>query len=389
MPGKHALLSPSSASRWLHCTRAPRLEEQFPESTSKYAEAGTLAHAIAELKARKYFLEPMSTRTYNSQLKKLKNDPCYDASMDRATDEYLDYLKSIALGFGENPPFVALESKVGYSNYAQEGSGKADCIMISPPILQVIDYKNGAGVPVPAEDNPQMMLYALGALDTYDAIYGDSIREIRMAIVQPNAGGVKEWELSRGELENWGEEVVKPAAALAYEGKGDFAPSEDRCRFCRAKATCGARAKMYLNLEQHQSAKPPLLADTEVGDVLTRAKGLSAWVSDLEDYALKTILAGGCIPGYKAVEGRSSRVWSDVDTAFTVLQERGVAEALLWERKPVTPPALENALGKKAFTEAADGLVQKKPGKPALALEGDKRPVYNSAEMAFGSGADG
>lgn len=382
-PNEHALLSASSASRWLYCTRAPRLEEAFPESTSKYAEAGRVAHAIAELKARKYFLESMPTRSFNAQMKKFRADPHYEKSAETATDVYLDYLKSIALGCGENSPFVALESQVDYSRYAPEGFGTADCIMINPPTLYVVDYKNGTGIAVAAEKNPQMMLYALGALEAYAPIYGESIKKVSLAIVQPNAGGVKEWSISRGELETWGEDVVNPAAELAYAGEGVFAASEERCHFCRAKATCTARSEMYLGLETYEKKRPPLLTDEEVGNILERAAGLASWASDLKDYALSAILEGKAIPGFKAVEGRSIREWDGgADAAFDKLKERGVEEALLWERRPVTPPALEKALGKKPFEAVAD-LVVKKSGKPTLAPETDSRKPYNAAEIAF------
>lgn len=333
-------------------------------------------------------------RSYNAQMKKLKADPHYEKSADAATDVYLDYLKSISLSCGETPPFVALESRVYYSRYAPDGYGRADCIMIYPPVLRVADYKNGTGIPVEAEENPQMMLYALGALETYAPIYGDSIDTIQMTIIQPNAGGVKEWSISRKDLEYWGAHTVRPAAELAYAGKGDFVPStpndgpEDRCHFCRAKATCTARSEMYLGLETYEKKKPPLLTDAEVGGILERAAGQAAWASGLKDYALKTILNGGAIPGFKAVEGRSTREWDGgTDAAFNKLKERGVEEALLWERRPVTPPALEKALGKKPFEAVAD-LVVKKPGKPTLAPETDSRKPYNAAEIAFGGGSE-
>ena len=397
-PEEHALLSASSSSRWLVCTRAPRLEEQFPETTSTYAEAGRVAHAIGELKARKYF-QVMSTRSYNSELKKLKADPNYSKDMDGSTDAYLDYLKELAMGFGSAAPFVALETRTDFGDYAPKGFGTADCIMISSGTICVCDYKNGAGVPVEAEGNTQMMLYALGALKVYGAIYGESIRHVHLAIIQPNAGGVKEWELTREELETWGEIVVKPAAALAWAGEGEFAPAEGRCRFCRARAKCSARASKMLALEDVPGAPPEgvprdmtaaaLLSDDEMGNVLTRAAGLVAWYTDLKDYALGAILAGKTIPGFKAVEGHGSREWTDQAAAFTALTARGVDNALLWERRPVTPPALEKALGKPTFAEASVDLVTKRPGKPALVPESDPRKPYNAAEMAFGGGGDG
>lgn len=406
-PEAHALLSASASHRWLNCPPSARLEEQFPETTSEYAEAGRVAHSIAELKARKHFVEPMPARTFNARLKKWKEDPNYDKGMDGSTDTYLDYLKELAMSFGGAAPFVTLENRVDYSDYAPEAFGTADCIMIGSGQMCVIDYKNGAGVPVDAVRNPQMMLYALGALKLYAPIYGNSIRNIHLAIVQPNAGGVKEWDLTRDELEEWGETVVKPTAALAFAGEGDYAPGE-WCRFCRAKARCSARARKMLALEKQEGAEPGapfiadgtlteteveelpfLLTDAQVGEILTRALDLEAWVKNLKDYALSAALAGKVITGFKVVEGRGSRDWVDLDAAFQTLQERGVEEALLWERKPVTPPALEKALGKKTFAEVTPDLVAKKPGKPALVPESDPRKPYNAAQIAFGGGDSG
>lgn len=386
-PESHALLSASSSSRWLHCTRAPRLEEGFPESTSPYAEAGRVAHAMAELKARKYFVEPMSTRTYNARLKKLKEDPHYDRGMDASTDTYLDYLKELAMGFGDVQPFVALENRVDYSDYAPEGFGTADCIIIGSGRICIVDYKNGSGVPVEAEHNSQMMLYALGALKVYAPIYGDTIREVHLAIVQPNAGGIKEWSLTRAELEAWGEDVVKPAAALAFAGEGAFAPDEDPngwCKFCRAAPVCRAHADQAARLAFQPQTPPELLSDAEVGERLTLVKQFQAYAKLLESYAEKTLLLGKPIPGFKLVEGKTSRVWTNgMDVAFEALKRAGIDEALLWKREPVTPPGLEKTLGKKTYEEVVGPLVTRVPGKPALAPESDPRKPYNAAAAAF------
>lgn len=390
MPGTHSRLSPSGAHTWLYCTRAPKLQEGIAETTTQYAEAGTLAHAIAELKVRRFFLEPMSPKIFNRQMKTLEESAYYEKNMDRATDDYLDYLKSLVIIGGDTKPFVTLETRVEYTEYVPDGYGRADCLIFMPPVLHVVDFKNGAGVPVDAEWNAQMMLYGLGALCTFREIYGASIETVHLAIVQPNAGGVKEWELPRKELEEWGDRFVRPRAWLAAHGQGDFAPSESRCRFCRAKAICEARSNYYLGLSAYQDqSEDGTLTNEQIGQILPRAEGLSSWASDLKEHALKTILSGGSIPGYKAVAGRSNRSWADMDTAFEKLKERGIPEALLWERKPVTPPALEKALGKKDFSNAADGLVAKKPGKPTLVPESDKREPYNAAQIAFGGGSGG
>lgn len=395
-PEQHALLSASSAHRWLNCPGSARLAEQFPNRTSPYAEAGRVAHAIAELKARKYFLEPMSARTYNAQLKKLRDSPHFDKSMDENTDTYLEVLKETALSF-EKAPFVALETRVDFSDSVPEGFGTADCIMIGSGTIVIIDYKNGAGVPVEAEDNSQMKLYALGALQVYAPIYGDTIQRAVLKIVQPNAGGTKTWETTVQALKLWAFNTVKPIARIAYDGKGGFSAG-DWCGFCPAKAQCSARARQMLEMEPMVGAKPQrssapegpeknapaLLSDAEVGSILRRALTLSAWVEDLKEYALSAALAGREITGFKVVEGRGSREWNNQDAAFQALQQRGVAEELLWERKPCSVAGLEKALGKKVFSEAAEGLVVKKPGKPALVPASDKRPPYNAAAIAFG-----
>ena len=376
----------------MKCPPSARLGEQFPDTASEYAAAGTLAHAIAELKARKYFLEPMPTRTYNARLKKLREDPHYDKGMEAATDLYLEHLKALAMSYGSVQPFVALETRVDFGDFVPEGFGTADCVMIGAGRMCVADYKNGAGVLVEAQENPQVMLYALGALKVYAPIYGDTIREIHLSIVQPNAGGVREWETTVEALRAWGEEMVKPTASLAWEGRGEFAPGE-WCRFCRARARCSARAAKMLELEPMKDAVPEgdsydpedaVLTDAQVGDVLTRALELEAWVKDLKDDALAASLHGHTIAGWKAVEGRGSREWTGgTDAAFAGLQARGVAEALLWERRPVSVAGLEKALGKPAFETTAAGLWEKLPGKPALVPESDKRPPYAPAEAAF------
>lgn len=387
MPGTHATLSASSAARWLHCPPSARLAEQFPDTGSKYAAAGTLAHAIAELKARKYFLEPMSARSFNAKMKKFKEDPSYDPGMEAATDAYLEHLKELALTF-EQPPFVALEVRVNFSGVAPEGFGTADCVMIGGGTMHIVDYKNGAGVAVEAEENPQMMLYAIGAMTTFYPIFGDSIQTVCLHIVQPHAGGVKSWQLTREELDDFGLEARGPAK-LAYDGEGDFNPGpwcDDH--FCPARATCMARTKKLLELENVSGQDPDLISDNTLGVFLTRAIQLQKWVSALQDHAFKKLMEGKAIPGWKLVEGRISREWGDQEMAFKEIQQAGVPEAMLWERKPVSVAALEKALGKKAFEEAAGGWVVKRPGKPTMVPDSDKRPAYVPAAAAFSEVAD-
>lgn len=393
-PETHALLGASSAERWIHCPPSARLTENWPDTASEYAQAGRLAHEIAELKARNSLLEPLNARTYRARLKSYQAAPYYDRVMDSSTDQYLEYLKELALSYPTYPT-IALETRVDYSDIVPEGFGTADCIMIGAERLDIVDYKNGSGVLVEAENNPQLMLYAAGALRLFAPVYGDGVKLVHLSIVQPNAGGIRDWSLGVEELRTWLTETAAPAAKLAYAGEGSFQPG-DWCRFCKAKARCSARATALLGLEPLMGSRPagaspspassgePLLSDTEVGDVLTRGRGLAAWVKDLEEYALGAALAGRDIAGWKAVEGRGSRDWiGGTDAVFAQLQTRGIDEALLYERKPVSVAGLEKSLGKKAFGEVAEDLWMKSPGKPTLVPTNDKRPAYNAAIAAF------
>lgn len=387
-PEYHARKSPSSAHRWIHCPASIKLSEGIPAATSEYAEAGRLAHSIAELKARKRFMV-MSKRTYNAQLKKLQEDEHYAAEMDGYTDLYVETLEQHAMTF-QSAPFIALETSVPIGLFTSENkedgtpaTGTADCIQIAESVLWVTDYKNGAGVPVEADHNPQMMTYALGALAMYALIYGDFIQTIRLTIVQPALHSVSDWEISRTELEAWGRDVLTPAAVRAdSEDPGDPCPG-DWCRFCPLKNQCRERANKVLAVEAFGRRLPPLLSDMEVSQALIQGELLVSWYNDLKDYALKACLDGKQIAGFKAVEGRSSRDWDNLDAAFADFQQHGVAEAMLWERKPVTVAGLEKILGKKTFAETASGHVVAHPGKPTLVPESDKRPAFNAAAQAF------
>ncbi len=386
--GEHALLSASSAHRWLNCPPSARLEGQFPETTSEYAEEGRLAHEIAELKLRKAFTEPMGPRKFNSALKKLKEKPLFQSEMLKHTDSYLDYLSAIVHGYAVTP-YIAVEKRLNFSIYVPGGFGTGDCIILGGTTLHVVDFKYGKGVPVSAEMNPQMMLYALGAYQAYNFLY--AIEAVKMAIVQPRLDNVSEFEMPLADLAAWGESI-KPIAAKAFSGKGDFV-SGDHCRFCRAKSLCRARAESLLTLEEYHMMKPPLISNADVGAILTRALGLAAWASDLKEYALAECLRGGDIPGWKAVEGRTSRVYVDQDMAFTALMAAGIDEAILYERRPLTVPAIEKVLGKSDYRKLLEEpkLIRIEPGKPTLAPEKDKREAIRpmTAEQAFGEPLNG
>ena len=376
----HALLSPSAAHRWLCCTAAPLLEQTFPDSGSEYAAEGTLAHAVAELKLRKY-TEPMSQRTFTTRYNKLKKDPLWQPEMDGHTETYLDFVKQIYL---RQPvaPAVRIEERVDLASCAQQCFGTADCLILTGERLHVIDFKYGKGVPVSAEQNPQMMLYALGALDKYQLLY--QFKWVEMTIVQPRLHNISTWVCDTEVLLDWGQNKVKRIAEEALSGKGVFCPG-DHCRFCRAKFSCKARAERYATAkaEMDTNPDPKLLAPADISRLLPIAAELETWAKDLKEYALKCCLDDIEIPGYKAVEGRGSREFTDLDRAFKVLMENGTEEAMLYNKVPLTLAQAEKVVGAKQFNELLKEYIVKKPGKPALAKESDKRPAISGKPKAI------
>ncbi|MEG1427074.1 MAG: DUF2800 domain-containing protein [Oscillospiraceae bacterium] len=374
-PTAHALLSASSAYRWLNCPGSVALTSNMPDTDSKYTTEGRLAHSIAELKLTKHFRTGMGPKTYSTRLNKLKKDPSYAPEMESCTDTYLDYIKEISNGF-LNAPFVDIEKRVDFSTFVPDGFGTADCILIYGDGLHVIDYKHGAGVPVSPEENAQLKLYALGALMEYQLLY--DIRTIHMAIVQPRAGGIKEASIARDALMDWAVDYARPRAKLAYEGSAEV-HSGDWCRWCKAAATCRKHSGAVTSaIEDFGGKLPPILSDAEVGKMLLKIAPLVKYAETVKAYAQNTLLTGGDIPGWKLVEGRGSRTYDDIAATFADLQAAGISEALLYERKPLTLPALETAMGKKEFDAVIGTHMIKQPGKPALAPVSDPRPAYSA-----------
>lgn len=387
---KHSVLSPSSAHRWLTCTPSAMLEREFPDTSSEAAAEGTLAHELAELKLRNYFYAVDFGKTkFTRAVNKLKKEELWQDEMQGYTDEYLEYVKNVAMGF-QSVPSVKIEQQVELDAYVPHlpeedpASGSADCILIGGGTLHVIDFKYGKGVPVSAEGNPQLSLYALGAYETYKILY--PIERVEVHIVQPRLDNFSNWGCPVSELLAFGK-WVKERAAQAIKGEGQFFPEPDACRFCRAKGRCRARADKNVELAFGIGKKPPLISNEEMGEYLKQGTDVAKWLSDLQGVALAECLAGKKVPGWKAVEGRGSRDWTDMDAAFKILTDGGIAEAVLWERKPLTLAQVEKTVGKKEFQELVGGMVVKKPGNPALVVETDKRPAITNkvtAAEAFG-----
>jgi hypothetical protein len=390
MSTAHALLAASSAHKWINCTPSPRLEEQFEDTTSDYAVEGSLAHEIGELKLRKAFVEPIGQRVFNNRLKKLQEKtfttgenagkPIFQDEMMKHTDTYFDYVSKIVHGF-PSPPHVVVEKRIDYSMYAPEGFGTADNLIIGSNILHVNDFKYGKGVPVSAENNPQMMLYALGAYVEYSFLY--PIERVKMAIIQPRLDSISEFEMSIVDLLGWGESI-KPIAAKAFKGEGEFNPGE-WCRFCRAKARCRARSEFnQVIINASVGKKSPVLSNEEIGAILAQIDtlGVEKWIKDLEEYALSECLKGNLIPGWKAVHGRGKRAYINVDTAFKVLTDAGYDKALLYVTEPLSPTAVEDLIGKKEYKKLLTDQVNTPPGKPTLVPISDTREAISNRTTA-------
>lgn len=377
----HSILSPSSAHRWMDCTASAKLEEQFPDTSGDAAKEGTLAHELCEAKLTNYFYPAqMSKRKLTSFINKCKKEELWQDEMLEHTDTYIDAIKTVALSF-DTAPYVVPEKEYDLTMYIpEEGAhGTADCVMIHGHDLHIFDFKYGKGVPVSPVENPQLMLYALGAYEAYKMLY--AITDVHLHIVQPRIDNTAEWSLPIGSLLSFGE-LVKQKAKIAAEGNGVFSPSEDNCRFCRARAKCRARADKNVELAFFTDKKPELLTDEEIGDYLTKGSDVAKWLKDVQEYALSQCLAGKDIPGWKAVEGRSTRKWSDADAAFDTLINGGIDEAVLYEKTPITLAKLEKLMGKKTFADTVGEYVVKAPGKPTLVPESDKREAITNVVSA-------
>lgn len=379
MPTQHALLSASGAHRWLHCTGSPLLEKDFPDSTSVYAQEGTLAHYLCELKLMAYTGE-ITKRKLTSMKNKLMKSELWQPEMDSTSEAYLDYIKDITMSYTVKP-VILTEKRVDFSRYVPEGFGTADCLILAGDTLHVVDYKHGKGVVVDADHNPQMMLYALGAMSELSLLY--RFKFVHMTIVQPRVNNISEFTMTADELIEWGESVVKPKAEAAMSGKGEF-EAGDWCRFCRAKQQCKTRYESNDSLYPQLSAQhdPRLITLAELGEYLKRGRDMAAWLEDMKEYALSESLAGVEVPGWKAVEGRGSRAFTNTDDAVDTLIKNGIDESVLYERRVLTLAQMEKAVGKKAFGELVGDLVVKNPGKPTLVEESDKRPRITNQPTA-------
>ena len=402
-PERHAVLSASSSHRWLHCNPSARLELEFEDRETEAAAEGTAAHALAEHKLRKA-LKMRSTRPVSK----------YDSDeMELYTDGYMEFvLEAIEEARKDCPdPKVLIEQRLDFSCYVPDGFGTGDCLIVADKLLHIIDLKYGQGVLVSAEENPQMMLYALGAYHAYGYLY--NIKQVSMTIIQPRLENISTYECSVEELLDWAETYVRPRAKLAFEGKGEQVPG-DWCRFCRARTSCKACAEEalalvkeeFLNLDEgvltdeaeetdataaynpDTSAptfkSPALLSKTDIEKMLPTLNRIESWIEAIFAYvSSEAINHGVAWDGYKVVEGRSKRQFLDTKSVVAAAEKAGYTD--IYKTELISLTEFEKLMGKKKFKEILGEYVVKPPGKLALVPNSDPREAVNleTAEDEF------
>ncbi len=365
-PNKHAVLSASSSHRWLGCTPSARLEQEFADHETEAAAEGTAAHALSEHKLSRA-LKMRSTKPISK----------YDSDeMDSYTDGYVQFvLEALAEARQEcADPLVLIEQKLDFSCYVPDGFGTGDCVIVADKLLHVIDFKYGMGVLVDAYENPQMMLYALGAIRLYDHLY--NIERVVMSIYQPRRENVSTWTITVPELMEWAENTLKPKAEMAFNGDGEYIPGS-WCTFCRAAVKCRARAEAKLQLAEYEFSLPPLLTDEEIEDILAKLDDLTKWANEIAAYAQDAAINHGKEwRGFKLVESRTNRKYADEEAVINAANAAGYHDIYKKTLIPVTE--MERLMGKKAFSTALGDLIVKPQGKPTLVPASDKRPAITT-----------
>ena len=366
----HATLSASSSHRWMNCPPSVRLTEHIADNGSVYAAEGSEAHALCEYKLRRLLCIDADNP--------LDGPGClqyYDSTMEDAANGYAAYVMELLEDIRQTcaDPIVMVEQRLNFSRWVKDGFGTGDAVIVADRILQVVDFKYGTGVPVSAEGNSQMRLYALGALDMFGELY--DIDTVRMTIYQPRLSNISTDTISRAELLDWAENTLRPVAELAYKGEGEI-KAGSWCRFCKLRTTCRRRAEANLALAQHDFKLPPTLSEEEISIILNQLDDLTSWAADIQEYALKAALSGAHFDGWKLVEGRANRRYTD---------EAAVAQAVIdtGHNRLLGITAMEKLLGRKQFATLLGDLVERPQGKPTLVPVSDKRPELTTAKNDF------
>ncbi|MFB5192769.1 DUF2800 domain-containing protein [Alicyclobacillus fastidiosus] len=382
----HALLGASKAAQWINCPPSARLQEGIPDKRSEFADEGTVAHELAEVKLRSLLtdVDADTHKSLDEQLETIKASKFYGHEMEDVVQGYVDFVaeRFAAAKARASDAVIILEEWLDFSEWtAPDQGGIGDVVLVSDGVMDVIDLKYGKGVPVSAVGNSQIRLYGLGAWANYNYLY--QINEVHMTIAQPRAGGITTDVMPIDGLLEWAETVVKPAAALAFAGEGEF-KAGDHCRWCKVKATCRARADENMKALAHEFRDPALMDDEEIGSILFVAEQLKAWAKDVQDYAFEQAKTGRRIPQWKLVEGRSNRTITDKAAARAAMETAGLTQdKFLKPQELLGIGDLEKQIGKKELKALIGDLIQKPPGKPVLVPESDKRPELNSIDQDF------
>ena len=371
---KHAALSASSSHRWMNCPPSVRLTEHIADSGSIYAAEGSEAHALCEYKLRR-----LLGMDAGNPLDCPGGLQYYDSTMEDAANGYVAFVMELLEEIRKtcSDPIVMVEQRLNFSRWVKDGFGTGDAVIVADGILQIVDFKYGTGVPVSAEDNSQMRLYALGALDMFGELY--DVDTVKMTIYQPRLSNISTDSVSKDDLLDWAESTLRPVAELAYKGEGEM-NAGSWCRFCKLRTTCRKRAEANLALAQHDFKLPPTLSDEEIAIILDQLDDLTSWAADIREYALTAALSGTHFDGWKLVEGRANRRYTN---------EEAVAQAVIgsghdpYERKLLGITAMEKLLGKKQFATLLADLVERPQGKPTLVPASDKRPEMTNAKNDF------
>ena len=363
-PNDHALLSASSSHRWLHCNPSARLEREFADRESVAAAEGTACHALAEHKLKRK-LKLRSERPVS---------PFDTDEMETCTDDYADFVMEQVTKERRRDPDtqVFIEQRLDFSCYVPEGFGTGDALVVSRGRIHIIDLKYGQGLLVDSEENPQMMLYALAALNQYEEQY--QIKKVKLTIFQPRRDNVSTWETTVAKLKKWATKDLVPKAQRAFRGEGEYCPGE-WCIFCKAAVKCRARADDKLRLAQSEFKMPPLLTDAEIESVLAKLPDIKKWADEIQEYALAKALAGKEWTGFKLVEGRSVRKFTDERAVVKAANEAGYHD--IYKQSLISITEMEKLMGKVEFSKVLGALVTKPQGKPTLVPDTDKRQAIS------------
>jgi len=371
MPGKHSILSASSAHRWIECPPSAKLNAAAEDTVSEFALEGTDAHSLCEYK--------LKTMLGMETADPIENLSFYNEEMEQCADDYAEYISEILEKVKNicKDPVVLIEQRLDFSRYVPDGFGTGDCVIVADDTLYIIDYKHGKGVEVSAENNSQLMCYALGAIELFDGIY--DIDTVSMAIFQPRRDNISTFTMPKSELYDWAENTLAPTAELAAKGEGEFKAGE-HCQFCKIKATCRKRAEYNLELAKYDFEMPVNLEDEEIEIILSKADSLISWAGSVKEYALQQAVSGKEWKDWKVVEGRSNRKYIDEKAVAEKVSEAGYDP---YEYSVLGITAMTKLLGKTKFEKLLKGLIEKPQGKPTLVPMSDKRPAMNTAVNDF------